>query len=153
MNAKTQAIRPTVPSRYTIGAVARLADVGIDTIRYYERERLLPKPQRCASGYREYGEADVRRLRFIRRAKSLGFDLAEIRELLALSVDGERGVRGVKRRAQSQLACVEQRLRELRRVQRGLKKLIDECPGRGAPEQCPILLSLGASDNLAEKPL
>jgi len=85
-------------------------------------------------------------LRFIRRAKSLGFGLAEIRELLALSVDGERGVRGVKQRAQSQLARIEQRLRELHRVQRGLKKLIDECPGYGAPEQCPILYALGGPD-------
>jgi MerR family copper efflux transcriptional regulator len=83
-------------TRITIGAVARRAGVGIDTIRYYEREGLLPKPRRRASGYRDYGSEVVERLRFIRRAKDLGFTLEEIRELLALSTDRERGVKTVK---------------------------------------------------------
>src|SRR3546814_18121464 len=74
----------------TIGAVARRVGVAIDTIRYYEREGLLPEPQRRASGYRSYGEGAVTQLRFIRRAKDLGFTLEEIRELLALSADRQR---------------------------------------------------------------
>ena len=133
---------PAVAS-LTIGTLARDFGVGIDTIRYYERERLLPAPRRRASGYRMYGAADVRRLRFIRRAKSLGFSLDEIRELLVLSADGAHGVRGVKARAQLQLQSVERRLRELHRVQRGLKKMIEACPGHGVPERCPILRALG----------
>ena len=84
-----------VKPHITIGAVARRAGVGIDTIRYYEREGLLPEPQRRASGYRDYGPDVVERLRFIRRAKDLGFTLEEIRELLALSTDRERGVKTV----------------------------------------------------------
>ncbi|MEO7323574.1 MAG: MerR family transcriptional regulator, partial [Dokdonella sp.] len=72
-------------SGFTIGEIAKRAGVGIDTVRYYERSDLLPRPTRRASGYREYEVSDVRRLRFIRRAKEIGFSLDEIRDLLALS--------------------------------------------------------------------
>lgn len=126
----------------TIGAAARRAGVGIDTIRYYEREGLLPAPIRRLSGYRVYDAHAIERLRFIRRAKDLGFTLGEIRELLALSADRERGVRGVKQRAESRLAEVEQRIRELQGVRRGLKQLIGACPGHGKLEACPILRAL-----------
>lgn len=131
----------------TIGSVARRAGVGIDTIRYYERQGLLPPPQRRASGYRDYGEAAIERLRFIRRAKDLGFTLDEIRELLVLSADRERGVRDVKRRAEARLAGVEDRIRELQKVRRGLKQLIAACPGHGPLEHCPILRALGGEAN------
>lgn len=131
---------------FTIGAVARRAGVGIDTIRYYEREGLLPPPQRRASGYRDYGPDVVERLRFIRRAKDLGFTLEEIRELLALSTDRERGVKTVKERAEARLAEVGQRIRELQRMKRGLQQLIDACPGHGALEHCPILRALGGEE-------
>lgn len=131
----------------SIGSVARRAGVGVDTIRYYERAGLMPSPRRRASGYREYGPDAVRRLRFIRRAKELGFSLAEIGELLALSGDRERGVAGVRQRAQARLAEVELRLRELRRVQRGLKQLIDACPGHGELADCPILHALSEDED------
>lgn len=130
----------------TIGTVARQAGVGVDTIRYYEREGLLPPPRRRASGYRDYGAGVVERLRFIRRAKDLGFALGEIRELLALSTDRERGVKSVKQRAEARLGEVEQRIRELQRVRRGLKELIDACPGHGALDSCPILRALGGEE-------
>jgi MerR family copper efflux transcriptional regulator len=128
---------------FTIGEVARRARVGVDTVRYYERNHLLPEAARRLSGYREYHVDDVRRLRFIRRAKELGFTLAEIRELLTLSSDRERGVRGVKARAEARVAEVERRIRELQQVRRGLRRLIDACPGHGALERCPILNTLG----------
>ena len=134
---------PSAAHHVTIGAVARQAGVGIDTIRYYEREGLLPTPQRRASGYRDYSRDSVARLRFIRRAKELGFTLADIRELLALSTERERGVGSVKQRAATRLAEVEQRIRELQRMKRGLRQLIDACPGHGALEHCPILRALG----------
>lgn len=137
---------PNVP-HLTIGAVARRASVAIDTIRYYEREGLLPAPRRRASGYRDYDAGAVERLRFIRRAKELGFSLDEIRELLALSADRERGVRSVKQRAEARLGEVERRIRELQRVRRGLKRLIDACPGHGALEHCPILRALGGEEH------
>ena len=93
----------------TIGAVARRVGVAIDTIRYYEREGLLPEPLRRASGYRSYDEGAVRQLRFIRRAKDLGFTLEEIRDLLALSADRQRGVKAVKKRAEERLAAIDER--------------------------------------------
>lgn len=137
----TQAIQ-----HLTIGTVARDAGVGIDTIRYYEREGLLPPPQRRASGYRDYDPGVIERLRFIRRAKDLGFTLEEIRELLVLSTDRERGVKNVKQRAEARLSQVEQRIRELQRVKRGLQKLIDACPGHGPLDHCPILRALGGEE-------
>jgi len=136
--------RPTTP--LSIGTVAKRVGVTIDTIRYYEREGLLPAPVRRASGYRSYAEGTLVQLRFIRRAKDLGFTLEEIRELLALSTDRERGVKTVKQRAEARLGEVEQRIRELQRMRRGLKQLIDACPGHGALEHCPILRALGGED-------
>lgn len=133
----------TQASSLSIGAVAKRVGVAIDTIRYYERERLLPEPLRRASGYRSYDEGVVVQLRFIRRAKELGFTLEEIRELLALSADRQHGVKAVKQRAQRRLAAIEQRIAELQRVRDGLAQLVASCPGHGKPEQCPILRALG----------
>ena len=124
----------------TIGRLAKEPGVNIDTIRYYERNGLIPEPVRRASGYREYEVADVRRLRFIVRAKDLGFTLAEIAELLSLSAD--RDVGGVKRRAEQRLEQVEHKIEELQRVRRGLKTLVDACPGHGDLERCPIVAAL-----------
>lgn len=130
-------------SGMTIGAAAKTVGINIDTIRYYEREGVLPRPVRRASGYRQYDAAALANLRFIRRAKALGFSLGDIRELLALSADREHGVAGVKAQAEARLADVEHRIRELRRVQRGLKTLIEVCPGHGTLAGCPILKALG----------
>ena len=127
----------------TIGAAAKRAGVAIDTIRYYEREGLLPEPLRRASGYRSYGEGTVAQLRFIRRAKDMGFTLEEVRELLALSADRQRGVKAVKKRAEQRLAAIEPRIAELQRVRDGLEQLVSSCPGHGKPEECPILRALG----------
>jgi MerR family transcriptional regulator, copper efflux regulator len=126
----------------TIGTVAKRAGVAIDTIRYYEREGLLPEPLRRASGYRSYNETAISRLRFIRRAKDLGFTLEEIRDLLALSADRHRGVKAVRERAQQRLTSIDARIAELTRIRQGLEQLIEACPGRGDPEQCPILRAL-----------
>jgi MerR family copper efflux transcriptional regulator len=126
----------------TIGRLAKEAGVNIDTIRYYERHGLLPRAARRESGYREYSRDDVARLSFVGRAKELGFSLADIAELLALSADRHNGVRGVKRKAEQRVADVEQRIRELQRVRRGLKKLIAACPGQGELATCPIVAAL-----------
>lgn len=124
----------------SIGQLATRGGVAIDTVRYYEREGLLAPAGRLASGYRRYGETELRRLRFIRRAKTLGFALEEIAGLLALS-DG-RDVRAVKRAAQQRLDEVERKLADLRRVRSGLRTLIDACPGHGRLADCPILQAL-----------
>ncbi|MFC3651261.1 heavy metal-responsive transcriptional regulator [Dyella humi] len=132
----------TPTSSLTIGTVAKRAGVPIDTIRYYEREGLLPEPLRRASGYRSYNETAIKRLRFIRRAKDLGFTLEEIRDLLALSGDRRGGVKAVRKRAEQRLASIDARIAELMRIRKGLQQLIEACPGHGDPEHCPILRAL-----------
>jgi MerR family copper efflux transcriptional regulator len=123
-----------------IGELARRAGVSIDTVRYYERHRLLTPASRLASGYRRYGMPELRRLRFIRRAKALGFTLEDVRTLLSLS-EG-RNVARVKRTAELKLADVDQRIAELASVRDGLRTLIAACPGHGRAEDCPILNAL-----------
>ncbi|MDQ3056719.1 MAG: heavy metal-responsive transcriptional regulator [Pseudomonadota bacterium] len=125
-----------------IGELSKRADTGIDTVRFYEREGLLPPPQRQASGYRLYEASDVSRLRFIRRAKALGFTLSEIRELLALSGRREDDMAGLKIAATEKLADVESKLAELSRIRDGLLALVTACPGHGALDRCPILNAL-----------
>lgn len=132
---------------FAIGSLARAAGVGVDTVRYYEREGLMPEPRRRASGYRDYDADAIRRMRFIRRARGLGFSLDDIRELLALSADRKRGIKGVKQRAEVRLAAVEHHIAELQRVRRGLKRLIDACPGHGGLEACPILAALSRGED------
>lgn len=132
-------------SSLTIGQLARRAGLPIDTIRYYERNRLIAEPPRRPSGYRQYPEETLQRLRFIRRAKALGFTLEEIAELLALS--SQRNVAAVKRTAQQKLADVERRLTELSRIRDGLAKLVRACPGHGRTERCPILTALNEDES------
>ena len=127
-------------SMFGIGQLARRAGVAIDTVRYYERNDLLAPSGRMASGYRRYGDVELKRLRFIRRAKALGFSLADIRELLALS--DQRNVAKIKRAAETRLVDIEQRLAELARIRDGLNKLIQACPGHGRADACPILNAL-----------
>jgi MerR family transcriptional regulator, copper efflux regulator len=128
-----------------IGSLARRAGVRIDTVRYYERNGLLAPRERLPSGYRRYGEVEVSRLRFIRRAQALGFTLKEVRELLALST--KRDVARVKRAAQAKLSDVEKRIAALERVRDGLATLIEACPGHGRDADCPILKALGDEDS------
>jgi MerR family copper efflux transcriptional regulator len=127
-----------------IGALAKRAGVGIDTVRYYERNGLLAPCARLVSGYRRYGQLELARLRFIRRAQGLGFTLKEVRDLLALSA--QRDIARVKHSAQAKLADVEKRIAALERVREGLANLIDVCPGRGRAADCPILNALGAEE-------
>ena len=123
-----------------IGQWANRGGVGVDTGRYYERNGLLAPRTRLASGYRRYGDFELARLRFIRRAQALGFTLKEVKELLALSA--QRDVKRVKRSAQAKLVDVEKRIAALERVRDGLAKLIEACPGHGRAAECPILRAL-----------
>ncbi len=127
-------------SAMSIGQLAQQAGVAIDTVRYYERNALLTPAGRLASGYRRYGASELKRLRFIRRAKALGFSLDDIRVLLGLSE--ERDIAQVKRAAQRKLGDIEHRIAELERIRAGLNTLIAACPGHGKSEACPILNAL-----------
>jgi MerR family copper efflux transcriptional regulator len=128
-------------STMSIGQLSQQTGVAIDTIRYYERNALLKPAGRLASGYRRYGDHEMKRLVFIRRAKSLGFSLDDIRVLLHLS--DERNVGKIRRTAQSKLDDIDRRIAELQRVRAGLGQLIEACPGHGRAEACPILNALG----------
>jgi Cu(I)-responsive transcriptional regulator len=125
-----------------IGALAKRAGVSIDTVRYYEKSGLLAPQIRLPSGYRRYGDPQVARLRFIRRAQQLGFSLRDIRELLGLS--RLRDVARIKRSAQSKLHEVDRRIAALQRVRHALAELIAQCPGHGRADACPILKALGS---------
>jgi Hg(II)-responsive transcriptional regulator len=131
----------------TIGKVAQRTGVGIETVRFYEREGLLQEPQRRASGYRQYDESVIARLRFIRRAKELGFTLKEIIDLLSLRVDPAASRADVKRRAQVKIADIDQRIQSLRRMRKALAKLTAACSGHGTTSECPILEAMGRKEN------
>ncbi|MBS0375898.1 MAG: heavy metal-responsive transcriptional regulator [Proteobacteria bacterium] len=122
-----------------IGRLAAQAEVSVDTVRYYERADLLPAPVRSASGYRTYPPSAVGRLRFIRRAKDLGFSLEEIRGLLAVSDGRDADVGAIRGIAAQRLADLDARLAELTRLRDALRGLVDACPGHGDPRDCPIL--------------
>lgn len=125
-------------STLTIGKLARAAEVGVDTVRFYERAGLLKKPPRSASGYRLYDTADAARLRFIRRAKALGFSLDEIVELLKLNDGGGRRS-AVRVLAERRLAEIEQKLEDFGRMRDTLRGLVHKCHGEGSLAGCPII--------------
>lgn len=132
-----------------IGDVAERGGVNLQTIRYYEREGLLPEPPRLASGYRLFPEAAVRRVRFIKRAQELGFSLAEIRELLSLRENADAGAQDMRERARAKVADMEEKIRTLRAMKKALNALAESCPGCGPLSECPILDALDAKGVLA----
>ena len=125
-----------------IGQLARRAGVPIDTVRYYERQQLLATAQRSAGGYRVFSDTDLTRLRFIRRAKALGFTLEEIGELLRLSDQRADDMAQVRETAVHKLQDIQQRITELQRMHAALEQLVDACPGHGTLAACPILGAL-----------
>lgn len=123
----------------TIGRLAEQAGVGVETVRFYEREGLLEEPQRRASGYRQYGQEAVARIRFIRRAKELGFTLKEIKELLNLRVDPTTTCANVKVRAKAKIDDIRRRIESLQQMKQALVSLSEACSGEGPSSECPIL--------------
>lgn len=129
----------------TIGQLAKRAQVNVETIRYYERRRLVAEPPRRESGYRHYPEDAAARIQFIKRAKELGFSLKEISELLSLRADSDNTCADVKSQAEVKVADVEARMRDLERIREALTRLIAACSGRGPTSECPILQALATS--------
>lgn len=130
----------------TTGELARAGGVNVESIRFYERERLLPKPPRTASGYRMFTPDDLRRVRFIKRAQELGFSLREIRELLALRFEPDTRCADVRDRAEAKLSDIDRRIADLKRMRKLLAGLTTACPGRGPSHACPILDSLDTTN-------
>ena len=122
----------------TIGQVAKLAGVGVETIRFYEREGLLNKPKRRQSGYRMFGPEVVNRIRFIKNVKELGFSLKEIRELLFLRVDSRGTAAEVKKRVDSKIDQIDRRIGDLKKVRNALAQL-SRSVGKGPASDCPLL--------------
>jgi MerR family mercuric resistance operon transcriptional regulator len=128
------------PENLTIGAVARAAGVTVETIRYYQRRRLLGEPERPFGGIRRYTDLHIHRLRFIRQAQELGFSLDEVGELLKLD-DGAH-CRAARALGERKLADVQRRLADLRRIESVLKELMDRCRSLDGRVRCPLIASL-----------
>ena len=128
----------------TIGVLARDSGVNLETIRFYERSGLLPAPQRSPSGYRHYQEQDVRRLRFIRRGRELGFSLEEIRSLLDLAAHPESPCASADQMVREHLDAIETRIRDLQNMRAELSKLAG-CHS-GHAKHCRLLEALDDRD-------
>jgi len=126
----------------TIGRLAKQAGVNLETVRFYERRGLLPRPPRSASGYRLFPAEAARRLKFIRRAQELGFSLAEIADLLALSVSRRTTSAEIRARAKAKITDIEAKMRSLESMRKTLVKLTKACDGCTPVAHCPILESL-----------
>lgn len=126
--------------RITIGKVAAAADVNVETIRFYHRRGLLEEPGKETGGFRYYDSAAIARVRFIKRAQTLGFSLEEIKGLMALSHPG--CCRQTHDAAVSKLSLVEARIDDLNRIRKTLKRLIRECEESENDVSCPIIESL-----------
>ena len=124
-----------------IGDLSRHAGVNIETIRYYERIGILPKPVRQSNGRRSYSIADAQRLGFIRHARDLGFDLAAVRVLLALQEKPEASCEDASRIAQGQLDAVEDRIARLLNLRDELSRMVSDCH-RGRVAECRVIEAL-----------
>lgn len=127
----------------TIGRLAAAADVGIETVRYYQQRELLPVPP-ARGAFRYYEPALIKRIRFIKRAQELGFALDEIGELLRLQDGADR--RAIRRISTARLTQIETKLADLSRMRRVLKHLIVECERTGTNHPCPIIETLSAGE-------
>lgn len=132
----------------TRGQLAKASEVGSETIRFYERKGLDLPSDRSSNGYRRYTPQAVQRLRFIRRAKKLGFDLKQIRDLLSLHDDPNASRAGVKALAKNKLEEIDQRIEDLLRMREVLARLATECSGRGRISGCPIIQALEGDEDL-----
>ena len=130
----------------TTSDLARQGGVNLESIRFYEKQGLLPKPRRTTHGYRMFTPDHVRRVRFIKRAQELGFSLREVKELLALRFEPDMSCADVQRRAETKLSEIEQKIRDLQRMRKILSRLSTACPGRGTLNGCPILESLDSTN-------
>ena len=120
-----------------IGQLSRLTDVNIETIRYYERIGIMPKPLRSDGGQRIYNEVQLKRLRFVKRSRVIGFSLNEIRTLLALDDQGELSCDEVYSITEDHLKVVQQKIIELKEAESALQKLANQC-SRGNKPDCPV---------------
>ena len=128
-------------TRLSIGALSKATGCNIETIRYYERIGLLPKPLRTEGGHRQYGEAELKRLTFVRRSRALGFTLDEIRGLLGLVDGGDYTCGEVKVITLDHLQDIRRKIADLKRLEAVLRDMAAQCEGGTVPD-CPVIEAL-----------
>ena len=130
----------------TIGKLAAICGVKIDTIRYYERKNILSPAGRTEAGYRLYSNESVTRLQFIRTAQTLGFTLNDISELLDFQSNGESDCGDIQQKAQQKIQNIDDKINHLMSMKNALTELVDSCPGQGSPiDECTILNALNSN--------
>ena len=128
--------------KLTVGQLAKRVNVNRETVRYYERRGLMPKPPRNKSGHRQYSSYDLKRIEFIKRSQGLGFSLKEISELLLLRMEPGVTCGDVKSRVEAKITDIEEKITTLRQMKNALFLLSKKCTGQGPISQCPILETL-----------
>ncbi|HEV8657742.1 MAG TPA: heavy metal-responsive transcriptional regulator [Thermoanaerobaculia bacterium] len=134
-----------------ISDVARNSGVGVETVRFYERKGLVPRPRRPFSGYRNYNEDAAKRIRFIRRAQELGFSLAEVRQLLALRTDANVNCADVRATTEVKITEIDRKISSLRSMRNALVELARICPGTGPLDDCPILGAIERAESKSRR--
>ncbi len=136
---------------FTIGHLAKAANVGVETVRFYERKGLLQTPERKNSAYRQYDRDAVDRLKFIRRAQQVGFTLKEIEDLLGLRDDPDARRADVRERATNKIADINAKVRDLLAMRESLTNLLSSCEGDGPASACPIITALQDHEKTSSK--
>jgi MerR family mercuric resistance operon transcriptional regulator len=126
----------------SIGQIAKQTGVTVETVRFYEKQGLIAIPNRLASGYRQYPQDTVKRVRFIQNAKKVGFTLSNIAELLTLRQEPGSSCADIKLRATQKIEEVDQKIRDLMRIRDALDRMVVKCSDQGPLSQCPILEEL-----------
>ena len=134
------------------GDLAKQTGINVETLRYYEREGLLPKPERTESGYRQYSQMDVQKILFIKKAQELGFTLKEIKELLSLKISSGHSALEVKQLSLQKIQAIDAKITSLLAMEESLTCLVDACPGsEGDISECPILECLDSGHVVIER--
>lgn len=134
-------------AQMTISKLAKVSGVGIETIRYYEREGLIAQPKvEGRSSFRKYDDLAVQRIAFIKRAKSLGFSLAEIRDLLALKTQPQENCARVKEKTERKIEEIERKIVDLAVIRDALKVLSSMCHSDNLTSECNILMAMDSAD-------
>lgn len=137
-----------MPQSYTIARLAAAAGVHVETVRYYQRRSLVPEPARPLGGVRRYTESDAERLRFIKRAQTMGFTLVEIESLLGLRA--RRSCHATRELAAAKLQLIDARIRELRQLHKELAGLVAGCDANAEDSTCPLIDKLGRQSRKAD---
>ena len=138
-------------NEFTIGKLAKQANVHVETVRYYERRGLIPRPRRTVANYRLYSPENLRQVKFIKQAQALGFSLKEIKKLLTLRATPRARCADVRAYASQKIEDIDAKIRSLASMRKALQNLRDECSGKGLATECPILESLDSEPGTIEE--